>query len=48
LREQVYAETDGRGVNIIIDPLGGEVLMAAIRAFAWCGARHRQLLRIPS
>jgi NADPH2:quinone reductase len=37
LREQVYAETDGRGADIIIDPLGGEVFTAAIRALAWCG-----------
>ena len=25
LREQVYAETDGRGVDVIIDPLGGDL-----------------------
>ena len=37
LREQVYAETDGRGADIIIDPLGSEVFTAAIRALAWCG-----------
>ena len=37
LREQVYAETDGRGADIIIDPLGGAVFEAAIRALAWCG-----------
>ena len=37
LREQVYAETDGRGADIIIDPLGGDVFDAAIRALAWCG-----------
>ncbi len=37
LREQVYAETDGRGADIIIDPLGGTVFEAAIRALAWCG-----------
>ncbi|HEX2151437.1 MAG TPA: NADPH:quinone oxidoreductase family protein [Stellaceae bacterium] len=37
LREQVHAETDGRGADIIIDPLGGEVFTAAIRALAWCG-----------
>src|SRR5205807_2461660 len=37
LREQVYAETDGRGADIIIDPLGGEVFTAAIRSLAWCG-----------
>jgi NADPH2:quinone reductase len=37
LREQVYAETGGRGADIIIDPLGGQVFDAAIRALAWCG-----------
>ena len=37
LREQVYAETDGHGADVIIDPLGGEVFGAAIRALAWCG-----------
>jgi NADPH2:quinone reductase len=37
LREQVYAETGGRGADIIIDPLGGAVFEAAIRALAWCG-----------
>jgi NADPH2:quinone reductase len=37
LREQVYAETGGRGADVIIDPLGGDVFGAAIRALAWCG-----------
>src|SRR5207247_17414 len=37
LREQVYAVTNGHGVDIILDPLGGEVFEAAIRALAWCG-----------
>src|SRR5581483_7838417 len=37
LREQVYAETGGRGADVIVDPLGGEVFAAAIRALAWCG-----------
>jgi NADPH:quinone reductase len=37
LREQVYAATDGRGVDIILDPLGGEVFHPALRALAWCG-----------
>ena len=37
LREQVYAETDGRGVDVIIDPLGGDMFTAAIRALAWGG-----------
>jgi len=37
LRDQVYAETNGQGADIIIDPLGGAVFDAAIRALAWCG-----------
>jgi NADPH2:quinone reductase len=37
LRDQVYALTDGQGADIIIDPLGGTVFEAAIRALAWCG-----------
>jgi NADPH2:quinone reductase len=37
LRDQVYAATDGRGVDIILDPLGGAVFDAALRALAWCG-----------
>lgn len=37
LREQVNAATDGHGADVIIDPLGGEVFGAAIRALAWRG-----------
>lgn len=37
LREQVYAANGGRGVDIIIDPLGGDIFDAAIRALAWRG-----------
>ncbi|MGH7054311.1 MAG: NADPH:quinone oxidoreductase family protein [Stellaceae bacterium] len=37
LRAQVYALTAGRGADIIIDPLGGDVFGAAPRALAWCG-----------
>ena len=37
LREQVWAATDGRGADVILDPLGGDVLAAALRALAWCG-----------
>ena len=37
LREQVWAATDGRGADVVIDPLGGEVFAAALRALAWCG-----------
>jgi NADPH:quinone reductase len=37
LREQVYAVTDKRGADIILDPLGGDIFDAAIRALAWRG-----------
>ena len=37
LREQVYALTGGAGVDIVIDPLGGDYFDAAIRALAWRG-----------
>ncbi|WP_459615185.1 NADPH:quinone oxidoreductase family protein [Bordetella sp. 2513F-2] len=37
LREQVHALTEGRGADIVLDPLGGDYFDAAIRAVAWCG-----------
>ena len=37
LRDQVAAVTDGRGADIVIDMLGGDVFEAAIRAVAWRG-----------
>jgi NADPH2:quinone reductase len=37
LRAQVQAETEGRGADIVIDPLGDSFFDAAIRALAWCG-----------
>jgi NADPH:quinone reductase len=37
LREQAYHLTDGRGADVILDPLGGEVFSAALRALAWHG-----------
>jgi NADPH2:quinone reductase len=37
LREQVYAVTGKRGADIILDPLGGDIFDAAIRALAWRG-----------
>ena len=37
IREQVYALTDGRGADIVLDPLGGDYFDGAIRAVAWCG-----------
>jgi NADPH2:quinone reductase len=37
LREQVYAQTDNRGADVILDMLGGDIFDAAIRALAWRG-----------
>lgn len=37
LRAQVHAVTDGRGADVILDPLGGDVFDAALRALAWKG-----------
>ena len=37
LRAQVNAMTDGRGADIILDPLGGAIFEAALRALAWRG-----------
>jgi NADPH2:quinone reductase len=37
LRDQVRAATNGAGVDVIIDPVGGDIFDAAIRALAWCG-----------
>ena len=37
LRDEVRTITDGRGVDIVIDPVGGEVTEAALRCLAWRG-----------
>jgi len=37
LRAQVLAATGGKGVDVVIDPIGGDFLGAALRALAWCG-----------
>lgn len=37
LREQVYEVTDGKGADIILDMLGGDIFDAALRALAWSG-----------
>jgi NADPH2:quinone reductase len=37
LRSDVKALTNGNGADIIIDPLGGDIFDAAIRAVAWRG-----------
>src|SRR5712672_1942630 len=37
LRAQVHAATGNRGADIILDPVGGDVFDAALRALAWRG-----------
>lgn len=37
LRSQVHAVTDGRGADVVIELLGGDVFDAALRALAWRG-----------
>lgn len=37
LREQVFAVTDGKGADIVIDALGDRFTAAALRAVAWSG-----------
>ena len=37
LRDQVYAVTEGNGVDVILDPVGGDVFDAGLRALAWRG-----------
>jgi NADPH2:quinone reductase len=36
-RDQVFAATDGKGADVVIDMLGGDIFDAAIRAVAWRG-----------
>ena len=38
IREQVKALTEGRGVDVVFDPVGGDVFDASMRCVAW-GAR---------
>jgi len=37
LREQVFQNNNGNGVDIVLDPIGGDAFEAALRALAWCG-----------
>lgn len=37
LRERVLALTDGRGADVIFDPVGGDMFDAAVRCIAWEG-----------
>jgi NADPH2:quinone reductase len=36
-RRQVFDAVGKRGVDLVIDPVGGEVFEASLRALAWCG-----------
>jgi NADPH2:quinone reductase len=36
-RRQVYDAIGPRGVDLIVDPVGGDVFDAGLRALAWCG-----------
>lgn len=37
LRAQVWAVTEKRGADVVIEQVGGDVFDGAIRALAWCG-----------
>jgi NADPH2:quinone reductase len=37
LRKQVFAVTNNKGADIVLDMLGGDIFDAAVRALAWCG-----------
>lgn len=37
VREQVYMLTNGHGVDILVDPVGGHTFDASLRALAWRG-----------
>ncbi|MGB3720166.1 MAG: NADPH:quinone oxidoreductase [Proteobacteria bacterium] len=37
LKTDVFALTNGHGVDVVIDPVGGAANAAAFRALAWCG-----------
>lgn len=39
LREEIKALTGGRGVDVVYDPVGGDMTIAAIKSLAW-GGRH--------
>jgi NADPH:quinone reductase len=37
LREQVFQNNGGKGIDIALDPIGGDAFDASLRALAWCG-----------
>jgi NADPH:quinone reductase-like Zn-dependent oxidoreductase len=50
IRQRVLALTDGRGADVVLDPVGGEVFEASLRATAWGGRilvqEHRRYGRL--
>jgi len=36
-RKQIYDAVGARGVDLVIDPVGGDVFDASLRVMAWCG-----------
>jgi NADPH2:quinone reductase len=37
LRDALRTLTDGNGVDVVYDPVGGDLAQAAMRSMAWCG-----------
>ena len=37
LRATIRKLTDGKGVDVVYDPVGGDLAQAAMRSMAWCG-----------
>ena len=37
IRQQVFAKNGGNGVDVVIDPIGGDAFDASLRALAWQG-----------
>ncbi|RJF91747.1 NADPH:quinone oxidoreductase family protein [Noviherbaspirillum saxi] len=37
IRRQVHAATNGRGADVVLDPIGGDVFDGSLRALAWRG-----------
>ena len=37
VRERIKALTDGRGADVVFDPVGGDLFLASLRSLAWSG-----------
>ena len=37
IRDALRTLTDGNGVDVVYDPVGGDLAQAAMRSMAWCG-----------